>query len=192
MRDVVVVFARTPRLGTVKRRLARSVGARAALQFHRAMLSRLVRAVRRERRFDTVFALTGGATRWPRGVARIRQERGDLGRRMEHAFRRFPRRRVVLVGTDIPALGAADLRAAFRALGRTTAVFGPAEDGGFWLAGFGPRRPARPFAGVRWSSRHTLADTLANLRPRPVALLRRLRDVDTAADLRAAREAGLC
>jgi hypothetical protein len=96
-----------------------------------------------------------------------------------------PHRRAVLVGCDIPGLGAADIAAAFRALGRAGAVFGPAEDGGYWLVGFGPRRPARPFAGVRWSTEHALADTLRNCAPHPVALVRRLRDVDTAADLRA-------
>jgi hypothetical protein len=47
----------------------------------------------------------------------------------------------------------------------------------------GPRRPAHPFAGVRWSTEHALADTLANFRGRRVALLRTLRDVDTAEDL---------
>ena len=35
MRDTVIVFARAPRLGTVKRRLARDIGDRAALRFHR-------------------------------------------------------------------------------------------------------------------------------------------------------------
>ena len=35
MRDTVVVFARAPRLGAVKRRLARDIGDRAALRFHR-------------------------------------------------------------------------------------------------------------------------------------------------------------
>jgi glycosyltransferase A (GT-A) superfamily protein (DUF2064 family) len=96
-------------------------------------------------------------------------------------------RRAVLVGSDIPGLGAEDIAAAFRALGRAEAVFGPAEDGGYWLVGLGPRRPARPFAGVRWSTEHALADTLANFRGRRVVLLRRLRDVDTAADLAALR-----
>jgi hypothetical protein len=79
------------------------------------------------------------------------------------------------------------IAAAIRALGRADAVFGPAEDGGYWLVGMGPRRPARPFAGVRWSSGHTLADTLRNFAGRRVALLRRLRDVDTAEDLAALR-----
>jgi glycosyltransferase A (GT-A) superfamily protein (DUF2064 family) len=95
----------------------------------------------------------------------------------------------VLVGSDIPGLSRADLAAAFRALGRADAVFGPAEDGGYWLVGFGPRRPAQPFADVRWSTRHALADTLANFAGRRIALLRSLRDVDTAADLAAIRRA---
>jgi glycosyltransferase A (GT-A) superfamily protein (DUF2064 family) len=68
-------------------------------------------------------------------------------------------------------------------------VFGPAEDGGYWLVGLGPCRPARPFAEVRWSTEHALADTLANFAGRRVALLRTLRDVDTAADLAAIRRA---
>jgi uncharacterized protein len=75
--------------------------------------------------------------------------------------------------------------AAFRALGRADAVFGPAADGGYWLVGLSPRRPARPFAGVRWSSEHALTDTLGNFPGRRFARLRTLQDVDTAADYRA-------
>ena len=51
-----------------------------------------------------------------------------------------------------------------------------------------PRVPA-PFAGVRWSGPHALADTLANLKGRRVALAARLSDVDTAEDLRRQRAA---
>jgi hypothetical protein len=40
---------------------------------------------------------------------------------------------------------------------------------------------------VRWSTRHALADTLTNFRGWRVMFLRRLRDVDTAADLRESR-----
>jgi uncharacterized protein len=50
-----------------------------------------------------------------------------------------------------------------------------------------PRRPARPFASVRWSSEHALADTLANFTAQRVVMLRTLHDVDTAADLRRLR-----
>ena len=93
------------------------------------------------------------------------------------------RRRVAIVGTDIPALCADDVAAAFRALGGAQAAFGPSEDGGYWLVALSPRRPARPFAGVRWSTAFALSDTLANFAGRRVALLRVLRDVDTGADI---------
>lgn len=184
--DTVIVFARAPRLGAVKRRLARDIGAMAALRFHRGQLAATL-AVARDPRWRTELAATPdrARARWPRRVARIPQGGGDLGARMARALARH--RRAVLVGSDIPGLSRADLAAAFRALGRADAVFGPAEDGGFWLVGFGPRRPARPFAQVRWSSATTLADTLARCAGRRVALLRTLRDVDTAADLAAIR-----
>ena len=185
MKDTVVVFARTPRLGTVKRRLARDIGDRAALRFHTGTLLHLLRDLLRERRFRTVLALTpdGAKDRLPVAVARIRQGRGDIGQRMDTACGLFRRGNVAIIGCDIPDAGAADLRAAFRALGRNDAVFGPAEDGGYWLVALGPRRPAQPFDKARWSTEHALADTARNFRGRRVAHLRVLRDVDTACDL---------
>lgn len=190
--DTLIVFARAPRLGAVKRRLARGIGARAALDFHRAQLAALLGAVARDRRWRTILAVTPdrARVRWPRRVVVRPQGRGDLGQRMARAL--APHRRAVLVGCDIPGIGAADIAAAFRALGHADAVFGPSEDGGYWLVGLGPRRPARPFAGVRWSSAAALSDTLANFAGRRVALLRRLRDVDTAADLAAVRQGTDC
>ena len=192
----MIVFARAPRLGTLKRRLAAGIGDRAALRFHTATLRRLLRRLRADPRVRTVLAHTPDAARFPpdpawRGLPRIPQGRGDLGARMHRAFARFPHTRVALVGCDIPALDASDLAACFRALGRADAAFGPAEDGGYWLVAMARRRPARPFAGVRWSTPHAFADTLRNFAGRPTATLRTLRDVDTAADLEAGK-VGLC
>jgi len=190
MKNLVLVFARVPRLGAVKRRLARDLGARAALRFHRATLFHLLRRLVAERRFATVLCLTPDRSRLilPGRLGRrlrIRpQGPGDLGQRMARAFRAFPHRRVALIGSDIPALSPADLVRAFAALGRAEAAFGPAEDGGYWLVAQGPRRADRPFVAVRWSSRQALADTLRNFRGRRVVFLRTLRDIDTAADLR--------
>lgn len=209
--DVVVVFARVPRLGTVKRRLAAGIGQPAALRFYRTMLARTLRIVASDRRWDAVLALTplgssglhpaashrARALRfllplppglgWRAGLRLEAQSRGDLGARMQAAFARRRHRRTVLVGCDIPELSATDLAAAFAALGRADAVFGPALDGGYWLVGMGRRRPAHPFAGVRWSSKHALADTRRNFSNLRVACLRTLRDVDDAADLAAFR-----
>ncbi len=190
MRDTVFVFGRAPRLGAVKRRLASGIGARAALDFHRNTMIMLLQTLAAERSFRTILAVTPDRTRFPLPVTtkRINQGPGDLGTRMDRAFRRIKHGRVAIIGCDIPEAHASDVRAAFRALGRADAVFGPARDGGYWLVGLGTRRPARPFANVRWSTRHALVDTLANFRGRRVAFLRCLADVDTAADLRSLRQ----
>jgi rSAM/selenodomain-associated transferase 1 len=185
MKNTVVVFARAPRLGTVKRRLGRDIGERAALRFHTGTLLHLLRDLLRERRFRTVLALTpdGARDRLPVRVPRIPQGGGDIGARMHRACRAFQRGNVAIIGCDIPDANAADLRAAFRALGSHDAVFGPAEDGGYWLVALGTRRPAQPFDNARWSTEHALADTLRNFRGRRVRLTRTLRDVDNACDL---------
>ncbi|MCA3281109.1 MAG: TIGR04282 family arsenosugar biosynthesis glycosyltransferase [Roseomonas sp.] len=186
-RPVVIIFARAPRLGAVKRRLAAGIGARGALRFYRRMLAATAWPIARDRRWRTILAITpaGAKADWarlaPHGTPRMAQVSGDLGRRMERALAPFPR--AILIGSDIPGLGPADIAAGFRAMGRADAVFGPALDGGYWLVGLGPRRPQRPFAKVRWSGPHALADTLANFHHYRVALLPPKRDVDSAEDL---------
>jgi len=62
-----------------------------------------------------------------------------------------------------------------------------APDGGYWMIGLrrgGRAVPAGLFGGVRWSSAHALADTVASLAPLDVGFAATLRDVDEAADLR--------
>lgn len=182
MKDTVIVFARLPRLGTVKRRLAKGIGDRAALRFHTATLSALLRDLQAARRFNVVLATTPdrGHVPLPRPIGRIPQGRGDLGRRMTQALQRC--RRVVLMGCDIPHANAQDVTEAFRHLGTVDAVFGPAHDGGYWLIALGPRRPADLFGKSRWSTPHALADTLRQFQHHRVAFIRTLRDVDTLAD----------
>jgi rSAM/selenodomain-associated transferase 1 len=184
MRDTVIVFARTPRLGAVKRRLARDIGDRAALRFHTATLTALLRDLHACRRFNVVLAITPDRARFrlcmrPRCIP---QGHGDLGRRMTRALGRY--RRVALMGCDIPEASAADVSAAFRGLGTADAVFGPAADGGYWLIALGPRRPSDLFGASRWSTEHALADTLKQFRHHRVGFIRRLADVDTATDYR--------
>ena len=185
MRDTVFVFARAPRLGTVKRRLAAGIGDPAALRFYRATLAATLRRLRRDRRFATVLAITPDRARgpWRQGLPVVPQGSGDLGTRMRRALDRA--RRAAVVGSDIPDLRAEDVAAAFRALGRAETQIRPATDGGYWLVAAGPRRPDRLFAGVRWSGPHALSDTLRTCAPCRAALLtRRLADIDTAADWR--------
>lgn len=185
MKRQLVIFARSPRLGAVKRRLAHDIGDVAALRFYSAVLGRMINRLGRDRRWECRLATTGGPARWPGTVRGFDQGRGDLGTRMDRVMRRMPPGPVVIIGTDIPDIAPHHIEAAFRALGRREAVFGPADDGGYWLIGL-RRRPFRPsLAGpVRWSTEHAMADTEALLGPRVrAAKLETLIDVDNAESL---------
>ena len=109
----------------------------------------------------------------------------DLGERMHNAIAAMPPGPVVMVGTDIAGLRRQHITRAFRALERHEAVFGPALDGGYWLVGLVPElRDAGIFSAVRWSTRHALADTLANIPTScATALVGTLGDVDTFEDV---------
>ena len=195
-RGHLVVMARAPRLGAVKRRLARDLGDLAAWRFYRITAGRLLRALSADPRWRTWLALTPDrAARvrrglWPATGALLPQGQGDLGARMGCLLRELPPGPVVIVGSDIPDLRPVHVARAFRMLGRHDWVFGPAGDGGYWLIGTRRRRapPRETFAGVRWSSAHALADTLANLKGARIGFLEELADMDTGADLARLRE----
>jgi uncharacterized protein len=187
----LVLFLREPRYGVGKRRLARDVGDGAALRFARTMLGLMVRRLAKDGRWRLRLAVAPDRARarrrlWPRGVRVVVQGGGDLGQRMRRALAECPPGPVMLIGNDIPALTAQHIGEAFRLLGRCDLVFGPSEDGGFWLVG-ARRCPRLPplFGPVRWSGPHALSDTLGNL-PRAVRVgfAARLEDIDNGASYR--------
>jgi uncharacterized protein len=185
MRRHLVLFVRAPQLGQGKRRLARAIGDVAAIRFERLMIALLLRRLVADRRWRLRIAVTPDkarrdARRWRPSIDVTSQGGGDLGVRMRRALAACPPGPVVLVGGDIPVLTVGHVAAAFRLLGGHDLVFGPAEDGGFWLVG-ARRSPRLPplFERVRWSGPHALADTLAGLPRRvTVGFVDRLEDVD--------------
>lgn len=167
----LAVFAKAPVPGAVKTRLAPAIGARAAARLHESLVRHALRV-----------AIAGGAAevelwcapderheffaRCARdfGVRLKPQGRGDLGERMEAAFREaFDQgRTLVLIGSDCPGLEAADLRAAHAALATHDAVFTPAEDGGYVLVGLSRPLPGL-FSGIDWGSAAVMRQTRERL-----------------------------
>jgi hypothetical protein len=180
-RGTVIVFAREAVLGAVKRRLARDIGAVAAVRFYRQTTARLLRRLRRDSRWSVIVAMT--PDRAARRLGALPQGHGDLGWRMARALRRAGPGPRILIGSDIPGIGRGHVAAAFRVLGCHELVLGPATDGGYWLVGTRLRAlPLGLFRGVRWSTKHTLADTLATVpEERRVGFADRLEDVDDGA-----------
>ncbi|OUS07453.1 hypothetical protein A9Q96_05965 [Rhodobacterales bacterium 52_120_T64] len=183
-------MVKEPQAGRVKTRLGRDIGMTNAAWWFRHQTKRLIREVGTDPRWQLRLSVSpapqGLHSRvWPAGIPRDPQIRGDLGVRMRHVFEASPKGPVVLIGGDIPGITTAIIRGAFEKLNDHDCVFGPAEDGGFWLVGM--RRvgllPVDLFKGVRWSCADTLTDTLGTLGGASVAFAATLRDVDTASDL---------
>jgi rSAM/selenodomain-associated transferase 1 len=188
----LVIMVRQPVAGRVKSRLAREIGVVAATRFYRHAATAVITRLAADRRWRTWLAVTPDTARmagvWPRGIPRRAQGPGDLGQRMGRAMRWPGAGPIVIVGTDIPAITPDHIARAFRALGRADVVLGPALDGGYWLVGMrrSPRVP-RAFNGVRWSSEHALADTLASLERCRAELVTQLGDVDSRIDYERSR-----
>ncbi len=197
LKNHLVVFARMPRVGQVKTRLARDIGSVAAWAFQRRTLHAVVRPLARDPRWRCWLAVTPDraihfSRVWPECHGFVTQGAGDLGRRMACVSESLSPGPVVIIGADVPAIRPRHVARAFKELGRFDAVFGPAGDGGYWLVGM-KRRPRFTdlFRGVRWSTELALADTVANLKPGQThALLETLDDIDDAEAYKRWRDSG--
>jgi rSAM/selenodomain-associated transferase 1 len=125
----------------------------------------------------------------PGGMTCLPQQGHDLGERMAAAFRRLFDKSydaVAIIGTDSPDLPMEFVREAFRLLasGQTDVVFGPSEDGGYFLLAM-KRLHDGLFRDVPWSSGVVLQRSLERAAAAGVraALLPVWHDVDTADDL---------
>lgn len=206
--NTLIVFAKAPLPGLAKTRLAAVLGAEgaAALALHllqhavaqaalvvkdlgAAAASRLELCVTPDVQHPAFQAL-----RQAHRLQLTLQGEGDLGQRMDRALTRAlaatppgsgaTRPRVLLMGSDAPALRAPVLHAALRALDSADAVFVPARDGGYVLVGLCREAPML-FEGMTWSTPQVMQHTrvraaAAGLR---VAELAPLPDIDEPADL---------
>ncbi len=191
MNPQLFIMVKEPLPGRVKTRLGKDIGMINAAWWFRHQTRSLIRRLSDDPRWQTVIAVTpdhaGLQSRvWPSSVSRWPQGPGNLGCRMRRIFRHAPPGPVVIVGADIPRITADLISKAFRELGENDAVFGPAPDGGYWLVGLKRSRaiPKTLFDNVRWSTDHTLADTVSDIPDLSIAYVDELRDVDTIADLK--------
>jgi len=184
MRPLLIIFVKAPRIGKAKTRLAADIGKTHAWRHYRAMTSQIMRNVTSDK-WDTILSVTppsflGRVPAW-RDLPQYAQVDGSLSPRLVQAF--SSKGPVVVVGSDSPQVTRADINLAFRSIRPGNFVFGPADDGGFWLMGaYGPV-PKKAFENVRWSTENTLADLKRNLSG-DIETLRTLTDVDNQSALK--------
>jgi len=190
------IFIKAPLPGTVKTRLAGSIGKEKASALYADMAADTLRWTGKLNNYrKTVFYTprkeldTCRKLLTPGGSAPSfhPQARGELGNRMQAAFSHMFKAEAataVLIGSDCPLLDGKTVKKAFAALKNNDLVLGPASDGGYYLIGL--RAPAAGlFRLNKWSHRKVLQETIEIARglDLKIKLLDTLADVDQGSDL---------
>lgn len=184
---LVIVFVKNIKLGKVKTRLAKTVGNKAAFTIYSALVDVTERAIAHldvDKRIYFSDAIVD--SKWPNEHKAIQQGR-DLGERMKNAIAKGFEdgyQEIVLIGSDLPTISTKIIKAGFNSLKTNDVVFGPAEDGGYYLVGLSKMQHCI-FDDKPWSTTPLLEVTLEELRAKNIkfGLIATLNDIDTFEDL---------
>jgi rSAM/selenodomain-associated transferase 1 len=190
-----VVFAKRPEAGAVKTRMCPPLAPEQAAELYAAMLGDVLETTREAARRANAQAwlavhppgaVGAMAATSPPGFAVLAQHGADLAERMAHAAASAAAagfERILLRGSDSPALPGERLLEGLDALADADLAVGPDRDGGYgWIA---LRRPVAGLFEHPMSTGSVLEDTLSNARAAGlrVRTLEPHFDLDAAADL---------
>lgn len=202
--SAVAVFTKYPHRGQVKTRLAATIGVEQACSLHTKMTYHALNQamwLQMKGIADCLIFFHGASEELTRdwikkGIEKhpfneplmfIEQQGDDLGARMYCAFEHMfgmGYEKMLLIGTDCPGITTSILNEALIALSHKDVVFGPAQDGGYYLIGMKTPWPVL-FDGIPWSREDTLEQTLRRCRDYRISytLLSTLCDIDREDDL---------
>jgi rSAM/selenodomain-associated transferase 1 len=185
--NLLIIFAKNPVIGHCKTRLAKGIGPENALAVYRILLQHTAQTTRSLKVDKEVFYTDFidhednlDSTIFKKGL----QSPGDLGQKMQAAFEAGFKKgyqKIVLIGTDLITLEPSDIEKAFEALDSNTVVFGPAQDGGYYLIGLSQMKPEL-FKNIPWSTSKVLTKSLEKI-DHTYQLLQIKNDIDTVEDL---------
>jgi rSAM/selenodomain-associated transferase 1 len=186
-KNLLIVFVKNIILGKVKTRLAKTIGDVGAFNIYYELFSITERAsqkvnVDRHIYFSDVII----PSKWE-GDKKFVQEGENLGIRMRNAFQNgFDEGydNVILIGSDLPNISKEIIDTGFDALENNDLVFGPAEDGGYYLIGMSKMNTS-VFENKPWSKSDLLTVTLEQLKEQQqsTGFIETLNDIDTFEDL---------
>lgn len=152
--NTLIIFVKNPVPGTVKTRIARTVGDEQAVAVYQHLLRHTQAVVRQLtcRRVVYYGDFVNPDDGWNDYEKQL-QSGADLGERMREAFQaQFEQDAgpVVIIGSDCLAITAEHIERAFSALNKADVVIGPATDGGYYLLGMKQLHPFL-FDNMPWS-----------------------------------------
>ncbi|EOQ98408.1 transferase 1, rSAM/selenodomain-associated [Leptospira wolbachii serovar Codice str. CDC] len=190
-KNKLIIFAKQPKLGKVKTRLAASIGEEKTLKVYYELLA-ITKFVTSTIEVDRIVfwdhLMDGSSKEFEFGYRNEIQETGDLGFKMEIAFQKefqSGAKKIIIIGTDCPFLTKEILQNAFAALDHSDFVLGPALDGGYYLLGM-KEFSSFVFKSIPWSTEDVLSLTINSIEKnnKTVTLLDSLCDIDDIDDLK--------
>jgi uncharacterized protein len=186
MKPTVVLMLKEPAPGTVKTRLARSIGPEAACRIYRLLVEKQLLEIPDHWDVEICFAPATSVQvmqQWLGSAYRYEaQVEGDLGERMAAAIVRnvvADSKAVIMLGGDCPYVDTKLLLKTEKRLFEQDVVVGPALDGGYYLIGLKQEWP-KLFKGIAWSTEVVLEQTIGIIKDLNLRydLLELLEDVD--------------
>lgn len=183
--NAVALFLKAPVLGTVKTRLAKSLGEASALLAYRRMVEFLLGRIGKKASIHIHYAAENlePMVAWLGKDYRFIAQLGDgLGARLTNGMETefaSGAHKLIFLGGDCPFVDQEIIEESFIALDRNEVVIGPAVDGGYYLIGMKQNR-AELFEGIHWGSETVFADTVEICRSKGLshAILPEISDVD--------------
>ena len=190
-KELVIVFVKNIKLGKVKTRLARTIGNQGAFEVYSELVKVTEKATKNiSADLRIYFSDAVVASKWPNTYKTV-QQGSNLGERMLNAFKKGFNdgyERIVLIGSDLPNISETHINSGLEKLLTKDVVFGPAEDGGYYLIGLSKIHHFI-FENKPWSQSNLLEETIAELNKKDIkfATLVTLNDIDTFEDLIASK-----
>ena len=164
-KNLLIVFVKNSIVGSVKSRLALTIGYKNALEIYNDLVIKTHAAVN-YLTCDKQVAYSAFIDKddiWESDIFNKVQQYGkDIGERMLHAFSiafEAGYENVVLIGSDIINLRSGIIYDAFNRLQQSDLVLGPANDGGYYLIGL--KQPVKQlFENKDWSTNKVFIQTL--------------------------------
>lgn len=189
-KNKLIIFAKQPKLGKVKTRLASTIGDEKTLKIYFELLEvtkNVTSVIDAEKIVYWDELRDGHPNEFEFGYQNRIQTTGELGFKMENAFQNefnLSARKIVIIGTDCPYLTKDIFEVAYSELDHVDFVVGPALDGGYYLLGMKEFSPFI-FHSIPWSTKDVLSLTIESIRKnnKTFALLKELSDIDDINDL---------
>jgi len=186
MKDVICIFAKNPKPGTIKKNLGKAIGKKAAAKLSKSFIIDTIATTLRISNVDLALAvwppdsieefnglvsylqnheLDFKITEKSKNIKLLPQIGKDLGERMKNVSAEMfdsGVERLLIIGYDSPQIEQSIYRAAFELLKSNDVVLGPTFDGGYYLIGMTKHNPEL-FENISWGKPVIYRETVGKI-----------------------------